>query len=42
MGAFVGRTALKQNKGVMVDWKYADGKDFLPSDDEVRKMRPQK
>ena len=41
MGAYVGRTALKQNKGIMVDWKYADGKDYLPSDDEVRKMRPQ-
>jgi branched-chain amino acid transport system substrate-binding protein len=41
MGAFVGRTALKQNKGVMVDWKYADGKDYLPGDEEVRKMRPQ-
>ena len=42
MGAFVGRTALKERKGVMVDWKYADGKDYLPSDAEVRMMRPQK
>jgi branched-chain amino acid transport system substrate-binding protein len=42
MGAFVGRTALKQSKGVMVDWKYADGKDYLPNDAEVRQMRPQK
>ncbi len=42
MGAYVGRTALRENKGIMVDWKYADGKDYLPSDDEVRKMRPQK
>jgi branched-chain amino acid transport system substrate-binding protein len=41
MGAFVGRTALKDGKGIMVDWKYADGKDYLPSDAEVRKMRPQ-
>ena len=41
MGAFVGRTALKNHKGVMVDWKYADGKDYLPSDEEVRRMRPQ-
>ncbi len=41
MGAYVGRTALRENKGVMVDWKYADGKDYLPGDDEVRKMRPQ-
>jgi branched-chain amino acid transport system substrate-binding protein len=42
MGAYVGYTALKGGKGVMVDWKYADGKDYLPSDEEVMKMRPQK
>ncbi len=41
MGAYVGYTALKDGKGVMVDWVYADGKDYLPSDDEVRKLRPQ-
>lgn len=41
MGAFVGRTALRDGKGVMIEWKYADGKDYLPSDAEVRKMRPQ-
>lgn len=41
MGAFVGRTGLRDGKGVMIDWKYADGKDYLPSDAEVRKMRPQ-
>ncbi len=40
MGAFVGRTAVKDGKGVMVDWHYADGKDYLPSDGEVRRMRP--
>ncbi|HEX4884555.1 MAG TPA: ABC transporter substrate-binding protein [Casimicrobiaceae bacterium] len=40
MGAYVGRTAVKDGKGVMVDWRYADGKDFLPPDEEVRKMRP--
>lgn len=39
MGAYVGYTALRDGKGVMVDWNYADGKDFLPSDDEVRKLR---
>ena len=27
MGAFVGRTALKDGKGIMVNWKCADGKD---------------
>jgi branched-chain amino acid transport system substrate-binding protein len=41
MGAYVGRTALKNGQGIMVDWKYADGKDYLPSDAEVRKLRPQ-
>jgi branched-chain amino acid transport system substrate-binding protein len=41
MGAFVGRTAVKDGKGVMVNWKYADGKDYLPDDDEVKQMRPQ-
>jgi len=39
MGAYVGFTALKEGKGVMVDWEYLDGKDFLPSDDEVKKLR---
>jgi branched-chain amino acid transport system substrate-binding protein len=42
MGAYVGYTALKEGKGIMVDWKYADGKDYLPSDAEVMKLRPQK
>ena len=40
MGAYVGRTKLKDGKGVMVDWKYLYGGDFLPSDDEVKKLRP--
>ncbi len=40
MGAFVGRTAVKDGKGVMVDWTYADGKDYLPDDDTIRKIRP--
>ncbi|HEY3554325.1 MAG TPA: ABC transporter substrate-binding protein [Casimicrobiaceae bacterium] len=41
MGAYVGRTAVRDGKGVMVDWHYANGKDFLPPDDVVRKLRPQ-
>ena len=40
MGAYVGRIAIKDGKGVMVDWKYADGKDYLPSDAWVRAHRP--
>ncbi len=39
MGAYVGFTALKDGKGIMVDWDYLDGKDFLPSDNEVKKLR---
>ncbi len=40
MGAYVGTTALEDGKGVMVDWSYKDGADFLPSDEEVEKLRP--
>ena len=41
MGAYVGRTAVKDGKGVMVDWRYADGKDYQPADAVVRALRPQ-
>jgi branched-chain amino acid transport system substrate-binding protein len=40
MGAYVGRLALENGKGVMVDAKYVDGASVLPSDDEVKKLRP--
>lgn len=40
MGAYVGRIAVKDGKGTMVDWYFADGAKFLPTDDEIRKMRP--
>ena len=40
MGAYVGRTAVKDGKGVMVDWKYANGAEYLPDDSVVRQMRP--
>ena len=40
MGAFVGKVALKDGAGVMVDWVYKDGADYLPSDEEVKKLRP--
>jgi branched-chain amino acid transport system substrate-binding protein len=40
MGAFVGRTKLDGGKGVMVNSRYMDGAKFLPSADEVKKMRP--
>jgi len=41
MGAFVGRTALKNGRGVMVDWRFAEGAKYLPSDEVVRTLRPQ-
>ncbi len=40
MGAFVGRTAVKDGKGIMVDWHYADGADYLPPPEEAKKLRP--
>jgi len=40
LGAFVGRLAIKEGHGTMVDWHYVDGADALPPDDEVRKLRP--
>ena len=40
MGAYVGRIAVKDGKGYMKDWRFVDGKDALPSDAEVLKMRP--
>ena len=40
MGAFVGKTSLRDGRGVMVDWVYADGADHLPDDAAVEAMRP--
>jgi len=40
MGAYVGKTAVKNGKGIMIDWAYKNGADYLPSDAEVMKMRP--
>jgi len=40
MGAYVGRTGVKDGRGVMTSWRYADGASFLPPDAEVRKLRP--
>ena len=39
MGAYVGQLARQGDKGVMVNWRYADGGNFQPSDEEVRKLR---
>jgi branched-chain amino acid transport system substrate-binding protein len=41
MGAYVGKTALKDGKGIMVDFQYIDGAGVQPSDVDVKKWRPQ-
>jgi branched-chain amino acid transport system substrate-binding protein len=40
LGAYVGRTAIKDGKGVMVDYHYMDGSKFQPADAEIKAMRP--
>jgi len=39
MGAYVGRLARRDGEGVMVDWRYADGAEYLPADAVVRALR---
>jgi branched-chain amino acid transport system substrate-binding protein len=41
MGAYVGQLAKKNGRGVMVNWRYADGARYQPTDAEVRKLRKQ-
>ncbi len=40
LGAFVGRTDVVGGAPRMVDWRYADGAEYLPSADEAAKRRP--
>lgn len=42
MGAYIGKTAYddKRGRGVLVNYHYADGKNYQPSDEEVKKLRP--
>lgn len=40
MGAFVGTIALSDGAGIMTDWTYKNGADYLPSDEDVAAMRP--
>ena len=40
MGAYVGKLDLRGGKGTMVQWHYADGKAYLPSDAYVAARRP--
>jgi len=39
MGAYVGQLARRDGKGVMVNWRYADGAKYQPSDQEIRTLR---
>src|SRR6202522_3524045 len=41
LGAFVGKTALKDGKGIMVDVNYRDGGEYLPPESEAKSLRPQ-
>lgn len=40
MGAFVGKLDQRGGKGTMVQWRYADGKSYQPTDAYVRGRRP--
>ena len=40
MGAYVGKLDQRGGKGTMVDWRYADGKNYQPSDAYVKARRP--
>lgn len=41
MGAYVGRLAIEDGQGIMVDVEYVDGADVQPEDDQVREWRPE-
>ena len=40
MGAYVGKLAVRGGKGSMTQWRYANGKDYQPSDAYVKARRP--
>lgn len=42
MGAYLGVTAVQDGQGVMVDWSFKDPTPYMPSEDEIRAMRPAK
>ncbi|HEX6317914.1 MAG TPA: ABC transporter substrate-binding protein [Burkholderiales bacterium] len=39
MGAYVGQLAKRDGRGLMVNWRYADGADYQPSEKEIRALR---
>ncbi|HZD91209.1 MAG TPA: ABC transporter substrate-binding protein [Pseudolabrys sp.] len=40
MGAYVGKIAVENGKGTMVDFKYVDGQSVMPPDEVIKKLRP--
>ncbi|MBN7784578.1 ABC transporter substrate-binding protein [Ponticoccus gilvus] len=40
MGAYVGTLAVEDGKGVMVDWTYKGPDGYMPTDEEIKAMRP--
>jgi len=40
MGAFVGKLDVRGNQGSMTQWRYADGKNYQPTDAYVKARRP--
>jgi branched-chain amino acid transport system substrate-binding protein len=40
MGAYVGKLEVRGGKGSMVQWRYADGKAYMPTDAYVKARRP--
>lgn len=40
MGAFVGKLDVRGNQGSMTQWRYADGKNYQPTDAYVKSRRP--
>jgi len=40
MGAYVGKLDVRGNQGTMVQWRYAEGQSYQPSDAYVKSRRP--
>lgn len=40
LGAYIGRTGVVDGKGVMVDFAFRKGADYLPPEEEAAKLRP--
>jgi branched-chain amino acid transport system substrate-binding protein len=41
MGGFIGKTKNEGGKGVMVDYRYLDGAKYQPTNEQVKKLRPE-